>query len=216
MGIPNSPVVSKRKIDDVSTILDLVDGPSKKAHHPCRCGYPKCCGGPNEHIPRVDYEKDLWDYTDEELFEETDGEWPLSDGAKYDKLRKYLKQVYESEGFDFDEFPGFILGISSIMPPIGSAFEKDYKVYEDLAKSAIELYNDQNGTKFKVEKVEKVNLSVSNYAIYYMTFTAYDLNVVGHDHAAAHKIFQTEASICQVGVERGNKAVYYCKLKPGQ
>ncbi|KAL6546218.1 hypothetical protein OROMI_021939 [Orobanche minor] len=59
MGIPNSPVVSKRKIDDVSTILDLVDGPSKKAHHPCRCGDPKCCGGPNEHIPRVDFEKDF-------------------------------------------------------------------------------------------------------------------------------------------------------------
>ncbi|KAL6533447.1 hypothetical protein OROMI_027559 [Orobanche minor] len=155
--------------------------------------------------------------TDEELFEDFYLEGPDGEAKKkkliediFPTLRIYLRQLYTSGGFDIDVFIGYFMGLTPIAPvefhrKMNDGFAESTEVYQNLAELAAKAYNKKNGTAYEDVKFVKVNLSPSNYVIYYLTFTA------SNTASGTRETFQTKISRCFVP-ERKPK-VEFCRKK---
>ncbi|PHU01965.1 hypothetical protein BC332_27216 [Capsicum chinense] len=89
---------------------------------------------------------------------------------------KYLKEIKESDGFDIIVFPG-CGPLTTIFPMTPSKETKDF------AEQALELYNEDNDTKYKVNEILKVNGCYTQYFHFYITFTVTN---------GEHEYFQAE------------------------
>ncbi|KAL6508208.1 hypothetical protein OROHE_021750 [Orobanche hederae] len=143
--------------------------------------------------------------TDEELFEDFYLEGPDGEAKKkkliediFPTLRIYLRQLYTSGGYDINVFPGYFMGLTPIAPvefhrKMNDGFAESTEVYQNLAELAAKAFNKKNhGTAYEDVKFVKVNLSPSNYVIYYLTFTA------SNTTSGTRETFQTKISRCFV------------------
>ncbi|KAL6567611.1 hypothetical protein OROGR_001279 [Orobanche gracilis] len=93
------------------------------------------------------------------------------------KIRRYLKSIEDSEGFEISDYPGYIWTVSSLMSgqSIIDKREKYPEGYNHLVymcSMAIKLYNGKNKTCFMVKDVEKVTKRMSMGTSYNLTFSA--------------------------------------------
>ncbi|XP_059298202.1 uncharacterized protein LOC132050877 [Lycium ferocissimum] len=87
----------------------------------------------------------------------------------------YKRQIRQTHCFDVDVHPGssFDAGISPY------DFNKDAELLMELANRAIQEYNEKecNVFKYKVLKIQKVNLTVTSYYDYWMTVKVLNLTL---------------------------------------
>ncbi|KAM3360527.1 hypothetical protein P3S68_020239 [Capsicum galapagoense] len=88
---------------------------------------------------------------------------------------EYRRQISQTHCFDIDVYPGLSLGASVS----GYDFKKDHDLMMELANRAIEEYNERecNVFKYKVIKIEKVNLAVTDFFDYWMTVRVLNLTL---------------------------------------
>lgn len=80
------------------------------------------------------------------------------------KIRRYLKSIHDSEGFDCTDCPGGISGITSHYPIQFLIHNRDlypegYNHLMFMSSLALKDYNEKQSTKFQVVDVEKANSS---------------------------------------------------------
>ncbi|KAL6558850.1 hypothetical protein OROMI_019200 [Orobanche minor] len=124
-----------------------------------------------------DPERKLLNYLDKR-------KWLTDDGKpiEYDVLKKYLKQVEESEGFNITDFPGAISGITKFFPfwsltDKREEFPLEYDGLMNLAALATKNYNNKHQAEFKVVEIEKANTGSITFADrFYITFSTVDVS----------------------------------------
>lgn len=105
--------------------------------------------------------------------QETREEWRRMTGEEWDLYHKTLE---ESEGFDTIDLAPNVVEFGIHVPLLVSEEEEPDK-YADLiedSRSALEKYNNENGTNFEVVKVLKANCHFIQGARTYITFQAED------------------------------------------
>ncbi|KAL6546959.1 hypothetical protein OROMI_022680 [Orobanche minor] len=93
------------------------------------------------------------------------------------KIRRYLKSIEDSEGFEISDYPGYIWTVSSLRSgqSIIDKRERHPEGYNHLVymcSLAIKFYNGKNNTGFMVKDVEKVTFYESMGTNYNLTFNA--------------------------------------------
>ncbi|KAL6557481.1 hypothetical protein OROMI_017831 [Orobanche minor] len=96
------------------------------------------------------------------------------------KLRLYMESVIKSQGFECTHFPGPILNLTTVEPRDEliykmNRYEECYSHLKRMAKSAIDSYNKDAGTRFRVKSIENVTLWKIR-SVYYITFTGLDVH----------------------------------------
>ncbi|KAL6558796.1 hypothetical protein OROMI_019146 [Orobanche minor] len=96
------------------------------------------------------------------------------------KLRLYMESVIKSQGFECTHFPGPILNLTTVEPRDELIYKMNryvecYFHLKRMAKSAIDSYNKDAGTRFRVKSIENVTLWKIRSA-YYITFTGLDVH----------------------------------------
>ncbi|KAF7123987.1 hypothetical protein RHSIM_Rhsim12G0082000 [Rhododendron simsii] len=84
---------------------------------------------------------------------------------------EYNRKVKESEGFDVGDLPRGVLDYCIKPIPLS---RKSMLKFQDMAKTAIRVYNEEHGTKHQFVKVIRVNWRMSICSFYYITFEAKD------------------------------------------
>ncbi|KAL6561482.1 hypothetical protein OROMI_017083 [Orobanche minor] len=111
--------------------------------------------------------------------------WLTDDGkpVDYDVLKKYLKEVQESEGFIITDYPGLISGVTEFVPFWSRSenreeFPLPYDGMKNLAALATKNYNIKHQqTEFKVVEIVEANTgALSLFDNYYITFSAVDVS----------------------------------------
>ncbi|XP_027161775.1 uncharacterized protein LOC113762504 [Coffea eugenioides] len=134
----------------------------------------------------------------------------LPDGAEgseevdVDKWSKYYQEIRESEGFDINHYPGCC--IMAPYHPFNAARQNLF----DYSVAAVNDFNQKEGTKYKLEKVEKANARLWGCgANHYITFQARE------SVADALKTFQALVwwGIDGSGSEPFAAVVKFCRLK---
>ncbi|XP_060173385.1 uncharacterized protein LOC132604076 isoform X2 [Lycium barbarum] len=90
--------------------------------------------------------------------------------------RRYFNQICETEGFDIDIYPGDSMAAMYI-PYLD--FEKEIGLLMDLAKHAIQEYNNReiDDYKYEVESIEKVNFILAECREFFMTVKVKNLTL---------------------------------------
>ncbi|XP_027102528.1 uncharacterized protein [Coffea arabica] len=122
---------------------------------------------------------------------------------------KYLKEISESEGFDIYHYPGMCL-MARYHPIDIEKYPLELEELIDFSNAALLDFNQKEGTKYKLEKVEKANRQLAGPGCnYYITFQAKD------SVADAFKTFQALVwwGIVGSGSESSAAVVKFCRLK---
>ncbi|XP_015087714.1 uncharacterized protein LOC107031034 [Solanum pennellii] len=91
-----------------------------------------------------------------------------ADKAVWDR---YFDQIRESEGFDIKDYPGSC-PLTSIYPMTNYLdTPANVEMLKDYCAKALEHYNTDNGTKYEVDRIVKVNEGGCQGFVYYITFT---------------------------------------------
>ncbi|KAL6546952.1 hypothetical protein OROMI_022673 [Orobanche minor] len=93
------------------------------------------------------------------------------------KIRRYLKSIEESEGFEIRDYPGYIWTVSSLRSGQSiidkrERYPEGYNHLVYMCSLAIKFYNGKNKTGFMVKDVEKVTMRISMGTSYSLTFSA--------------------------------------------
>uniref|UniRef100_A0A0V0IED8 Putative ovule protein n=1 Tax=Solanum chacoense TaxID=4108 RepID=A0A0V0IED8_SOLCH len=85
--------------------------------------------------------------------------------------KRYFQQVRESEGFDIKDYPGSC-PITSIYPMTNYLdTPANVEMLKGYCAKALEQYNTNNGTKYEVDRILKVNEGGCQGFIFYITFS---------------------------------------------
>ncbi|XP_049385998.1 uncharacterized protein LOC125850150 [Solanum stenotomum] len=91
-----------------------------------------------------------------------------ADKAVWDR---YFQQIRESEGFDIKDYPGSC-PITSIYPMTNYLdTPANVEMLKGYCAKALEQYNTNNGTKYEVDRILKVNEGGCQGFIFYITFS---------------------------------------------
>ncbi|XP_058193685.1 uncharacterized protein LOC131310593 isoform X3 [Rhododendron vialii] len=88
---------------------------------------------------------------------------------------EYNRKVKESGGFDVGDLPSGVLDYCIKPLTIDETrSRKSMLKFQDMAKTAIRVYNEEHDTKYQFVKVIRVNWRMSIWSFYYITFEAKD------------------------------------------
>ncbi|XP_057811290.1 uncharacterized protein LOC131025512 [Salvia miltiorrhiza] len=186
----------------------------KQKDLPCQCQNQQSVDSKNQ---RRRQSKKYHDMTNDEIVNLCKPHQRPKARRVVDALRKYLIQVSESQGFNFDVYPGHFHGVTSVMPveysrycpSVHDTFHGDPKC---IAQLVIDRYNLKNEeTKYKVEYIEKMHLSgggVCRAFTYYLTFCARD--VKNETEAVTMKTFQASVMMNRRKIYQ----IFTFRLKP--
>ncbi|KAI8527633.1 hypothetical protein RHMOL_Rhmol12G0090800 [Rhododendron molle] len=88
---------------------------------------------------------------------------------------EYNRKVKESGGFDVGDLPSGVLDYC--IKPLTvdeTRSRKSMLKFQDMAQTAIRVYNEEHDTKYQFVKVIRVNWRMSIWSFYYITFEAKD------------------------------------------
>ncbi|KAL6576770.1 hypothetical protein OROMI_011046 [Orobanche minor] len=125
------------------------------------------------------------------------------------KLRRYLKSIYDSEGYDSTGFTRTVFGITSWIPVRISVFNMRHRYPEGyhhlvyMSSLALDQHNKECSTQYKVVSVAKANWFPGKGYQYKITFLA----------VWKGSIETFEASVWDNIVDMKMK-VYSCRMKP--
>ncbi|KAG5521493.1 hypothetical protein RHGRI_033904 [Rhododendron griersonianum] len=88
---------------------------------------------------------------------------------------EYNRKVKESGGFDVGDLPSGVLDYCIKPLTIDETCSRTSMLkFQDMAKTAIRVYNEEHDTKYQFVKVIRVNWRMSIWSFYYITFEAKD------------------------------------------